>query len=370
MNMIPLSVFIPELVNQHHYYTIRGITSNNEVYDLSSGNISEFYNNIFIEKLLSRQFKKITIETTYKFNYVSGDEKINNKSITELVLIDSGSRVYIKNVYTMLIYKNKNFENNFKNIFNKYKDTYYEFICLEQELETINSNNQRKPIKIECSNYHYNLFNSHSNDRKYVSRNIEDFIFDIAEKITLPYHYTFFGKYHLIKNKINLSCSDMKKKLNTISKYVTGLNNSMTQTLSDRKTIRLLNKLIYDPCSKFPIQIKFNNEEFDFKSILKIGRFLEKEYEEDNSHLSNFWELIQSVINPGSASNYNYYNEIRKLFTEVNLYSIVGQEISIDKDKIILLFNTKTNNNLKLLHLIYSEELEIKLEKVLLTTRG
>lgn len=370
MDMIPLSIFIPELVSQHNYYSIMGITKNNEVYELSSGDISEFYNNIFIEKLLINQFNVITIKTTYKFYYLSGsNEKINNNSYSELILLSHKNKVYVKNAHIVLIYKNLNLERELSTISSRFPNTHVEFTCLEHEFELINSCNRRKPIKIELSNYSHHVFTpSNTSKQKCIVSDFEKYEFNKAGTFMMSYEYSFFNKKILQHEKIKLHCSDIKKELKSLLKYVSEINNTMTGTLADRSVIRLMNKL----CKKNPIQLKFDKEEndkFDFTSILRIGRFLEKEYKKENTNLYNFWELIRSVLHPSSNKTREYYNEIRQLFTAISLFSTIEQQIDTGDDKIILVFDTKLYNDLKLLHLIYNEELEIKLEKILLTTR-
>ena len=364
MNLIPLSRFIPTVTQFNDWYHIKSISGNNR-YNISSGNITEFYNNIFIEKLFSKQFKFITIRTNHSFNYNSIDrEKVKNRSVAEIELLNTNNRVYVKKVYVILLEKNDNYEKSVVDLLNAYSDTEYEFICLEKEFKSINANNRRKPIKINFLNYDSDT----SNSSEQIRRNFELYHFDGIEKFTLNYEYSFFNKNILSNSKIELNCSDVKSKIQILSKLVEITNNNLTNTITNRKSIKFLNDNIYEyGDDKIHKSVKFELievEENKFEDILSVSKILEEEYSNDNSHLSNFWGLIQSCLNSNPKDTWKKFNFIKPLFTEIKLYSSIKQQIVINGVKINLVYDTRTDNNLKLLHLIHNDDLEINLEKI------
>ncbi len=367
MNLIPLSMFIPEVTQYNDWYQIKSISRNN-IYNISSGNIIEFYDNVFIEKLFSKQFKFITIRTNHSFNYNSRDrEKVKNRSIAEIELLNLNDRVYVKKVYIMLLEKNDAYENRVVDLLKAYSDTEYEFICLEKEFNKINSNNKRKPIKIKFLNYDTVGSDTYSDP---IRRNFELYYFDGIVDFTLNYEYSFFNKNILSNAKIDLHCSDVSSKIKTLSQIVEIVNNKMTNTLADRKSIKFLSDNIYEYSSdsnKLSKSVKFEFVEIGeskFEDILSVSKILEEEYNKDNSHLSNFWGLIQTCLNSSPQNVWIKFNAIKLLFTEVRLYTSIKQQIVINGIKINLVYDTRTYDNLKLLHLIHNDDLEITLEKI------
>ena len=374
--LIPLSSFLQIITRGSNWFRIRGLTKENKTIEIHSSCIHKFYNNIFIEKLLSKNFKTISISINYKFKYSHySDESKDNDATLEIDLINANDRLYVKTGNMILDNKNRELETDIYNRMSYYKDTKFNFICIERKFEEINKHNNRKPFKLEFDDFRYELC---SENKKEIDSGFQNHLFNKADQFELKFNMKFFDKADITKYTIPLKFKNITNIINKIESFTNDINTMFTDTLENRKTIKLITKLIYsneyELSSKVKCGIRFSNDKETwllkksyYSNLLNNFKYFENEYLKDNSDLESFWDLIKACGPRNGESFYKAIARLKDIFPETEniMISRIFKLNNIHSKIVINLCNT--NNDLKLLHLFHYDGVEDKLEKLALS---
>jgi hypothetical protein len=366
--MLSLHHLLKFLEHNSRYYTIHAKNKEGKIITLNSSEISSFYYNIFVERIFSSVFKKLTIELTYEFRYRETTETKDNNAHCEIDLVNIKNRVYIKNCVFVLNKKNHSFEYSINQFF-KDQSTPFDFTCIEREFDKINSKNNLKPFKVNLiyfnKEYGYGYSGNNHYD-EYTSKFTKNFNF------TLCYGISFYKKVGLQNYNNCCKLSKIKNILNNIDYVVSKLNSDVTKTLDNRRAIKYFSS---------HIDYKFNREKVGInvitlteskinimlcKDLIKYMRIIYNKIEKPTEELIQFWELasacsrqirvehsykFKDIYNKYNV-NINYTNISKRLVVNNNLEFIISWESSIRKCP-------------NLLNLIYDKELKNELEKFL-----
>lgn len=328
----------------------------------------------FIIKYYKNKNQKIIIKSYHTYNIIN----------SEMYVYILNNEIYVKSIYMILNSDNSNLISNI----NKYNDkVHFKYLCIEKQfnksiypfrlqyivisterLELFSNNivNKVKLFNKDCNKYglDYLKFGVSLYDT-------QTFVYEL-KNYSSPYHtINIVNKFSKLITEYNkcFKKHNQYKMYDKILKIYYG-NNSQEREVQFLIEFDLVqeNYLILNTIINFESNEYINK---NINNIFNLARFIEDNYKKDNTELSIFYKLLiilmkekkhvfnNSIFLNNGIKVLSYSNKITKTINKFN--SIIN---------IIYDFNKYDYNKFQFLNLIYSEEIENEIQKVLYYNNG